>query len=139
MSRWAVVVLAVATLAAAFFMGRASVATSREPVGKARSAVRRPRAAFAVYDGVSEEPYIVVLRRGGPLICTPSRSAGKMKPGTEYRACGGRSAPVRALSPTRLRDGFRLTLPTRCQLLRSGCFWEAARRSGDAVGAMVTP
>ena len=88
-------VLAVAALAAAFFIGRASVATSREPVGKGafRSGYLAGReAAFAVYDGGwgYGEPYIVVLRRGGrPEITYAFAQRWPMKPGTEYRACGG--------------------------------------------------
>ena len=84
--------LAVAALAAAFLIGRASVATSNEPARK--SALRTGylagrEAAFAVYDGGwgYGEPYIVVLRRGGPGITYAFAQRWPMKQRTEYRLC----------------------------------------------------
>ena len=81
----ALVVVAVG--AGAFFAGRASV--DEQPAVSGSFAAGR-EAAFNGFDGGWSygQPYIVVLRRGGPGVTYAFASRRPMLPGLDYRRCG---------------------------------------------------
>ena len=86
------VLVVVALVGGAFLAGRASVDRSAPPAprGSFGNGYRAGReAAFAGFDGgwAYGVPYIVILRRGGPLTTYRIARRVPVQAGVEYRAC----------------------------------------------------
>jgi hypothetical protein len=82
--------LVLAVGAAAFFAGRESSDRSPAPPLPGTYAAGR-EAAFTGFDGGWDYgmPYIVTLERGGPGITYRFARRWPMRPGVDYRICGG--------------------------------------------------